>query len=47
MTKVCSISRTDLKAGRYKKAVKQSFGSEPAKRNVELLATLLKKISVQ
>lgn len=47
MTVVCSISRADLKAGRYKNAVKQRTGSAPAKRNVELLATLLKKISVQ
>ena len=47
MTITCTISRSDLKARNYKAAVKQSSGTTPQKRNVELLAVLLKKISTQ
>ena len=45
MTIVCTISRANLKAKNYKAAAKQSSGTAPKKRSVELLAALLKKIT--
>ena len=47
MTITCTISRADLKARNYKSAVKQSSGTAPTKRKIELLAALLKKISMK
>ena len=42
---VCTISRADLKAQNYKAAVKQSSGVAAKKRNIGLVAVLLKKVT--
>ena len=41
-----TISRADLKAKEYKKATPTTYGTPPKKRQVELLAALLRKIKI-
>lgn len=43
MTKTYIISRTDLKAKRYKQAEVKKTGSIPSKRDTTLLVQVLKK----
>lgn len=43
MTKTITISRANLKAKRFKEASVKESGSPPAKRDDDLLITVLKK----
>ena len=45
---ICTISRADLKANNYNKAVvKQSSGTAPQKRSIALVAAILKKVATE
>ena len=44
---VCTINRADLKAQNYKAVEKQSSGTAPQKRNIALVAAILKKVAAE
>lgn len=46
MKKTLTISRADLKAKRYRKTDKDIIGDSPSKRDVELIAEILKKVKI-